>query len=1118
MNIPIATERNVLPGIFQNGTASEERNTTTNNSIASGGVGSKNVSFTSSPNKSSTTPDIDLDDKDKLLGGLLTTGFDEASCITIHTRCGPNTRSYDRSMRKIVRSKNKGAATLCNMAATFLYAILTDRVLLVKFDKDKHGLFCEPFLNSTWILPEKSPFWNEKHIETYHILLEKDGASNLKEGLPSVLFINLQHTLSEPEKYFHCDHSQDLLRKVPLMILQSDQYFVPSLFMNPFFNLEVTKMFPEKDTVFHHLGRYLFQPSNEAWELISSYYEAHLAKADERIGLQIRVFNAISTPQETVMDLVLSCTLKHKILTEVELQSSASSARKNQTTVKAVLVASLYREYGDNLRRMYRKNPTPSHEEHQKYNDNKHNMKAWIDMYLLSLSDELVTTSLSTFGYVAQGLGNLKPWLLYRLVNNETHFPLCERDFSSEPCYHVPPKHYCNGKPMKNVSSFPPSYLRECKDYCFGLKMLEGLVETVKMAPNSMSFPMFFVMFSIAFPVVVTVTFMYRNSSFGLFEGYSEGNLQRGTSQNVTTAAERLPNVTETHGFQLGRAIQNTTHDSSGGKDQGNNNSTVSSGVKERQRRSQNHTSIEGRIKNNITTADDGSKIASLTSSKNDSTPPHVNLDDNDKLLGGLLTSGFDEESCISRIQSHLYRKASPHKPSPYLISKLRNYEEIHTRCGPNTRAYHRSMTMIEHSKNKEFGKDKHGLFCEPFLNSTWILPRKSPFWNEKHIETYQILLEKDRASNSTEDLPSVLFINLQHTRSDPEKYFHCGHSQDLLQKIPLLILQSDQYFVPSLFMNPFFNQEVTKMFPEKETVFHHLGRYLFHPSNEAWKLISDYYEAHLAKADKQIGLQIRVFSPVSTPQQAVMDLVLSCTLKHKILPQVDLQTSAGKNQTTVKAVLVASLYREYGDNLKRMYRKNPTLSGEVIKVYQPSHEEHQKYNDNKHNMKAWIDMYLLSLSDELVTTSLSTFGYVAQGLGNLKPWLLYKLVNNETHFPPCERDFSSEPCYHFPPKHYCNGEPLKDIVSSFPYLRPCKDFRVARDIRSTSTASRDWFDIPFPLSIIYAKGRSLGFTWLKVIKFLTSRRKLTLPCYRQSKLRKNIASPRFGGKKIRKC
>lgn len=108
-------------------------------------------------------------------------------------------------------------------------------------------------------------------------------------------------------------------------------------------------------------------------------------------------------------------------------------------------------------------------------------------------------------------------------------------------------------------------------------------------------------------------------------------------------------------------------------------------------------------------------------------------------------------------------------------------------------------------------------------------------------------------------------------------------------------------------------------MFPEKDTVFHRLGRYLFHPSNEAWKLISDYYQEHLAKADKRIGLQIRVFSPVSTPQQTVMDLVLSCTLKHKILPQVDLQTSAGKNHS-VKAVLVASLHREYGDNLRSMY------------------------------------------------------------------------------------------------------------------------------------------------------------------------------------------------------
>ncbi|XP_020225975.1 probable fucosyltransferase 7 [Cajanus cajan] len=592
------------------------------------------------------------------------------------------------------------------------------------------------------------------------------------------------------------------------------------------------------------------------------------------------------------------------------------------------------------------------------------------------------------------------------------------------------------------------------------------------MGQNCMSLRMFLV---IAFPVVVivTVTLMYQNSGFGLFEGFSGGIIQGGTTQNVT--AELLtggPNVT-THGFELGGRVQNITHDSLGESE---------GGVKELQGRSQNDATTEGRTKN-ITAADGGPKNVSLTSSTNESTQHAVNHDD--KLLGGLLASGFDETSCKSRMQSHLYRKASPHKPSPYLISKLRGYEEIHRRCGPSSKTYDKSMRKIEHSKNNgvattckyliftpanglgnqmislaatflyavltdrvllvKFGSDKHGLFCEPFLNSTWILPKKSPFWNEKHIETYQFLLEKDRVSNSTEDLPPVLFMNLQHSLNDPEKLFHCGHSQDLLRKIPMLILQSDQYFVPSMFMNPFYSMEITKMFLEKDVVFHHLGRYLFHPSNEAWEFIRSYYKAHLAKAAERIGLQIRVFKPETTPTQAIMDLVLSCTLKHKILPEVGLETSVSyaKKKQTTKAVLVASLSPEYGDNLRTMYHNKPTISGEVIQVYQPSHEGHQKSNDNKHNLKAWMDMYLLSLSDVLVTTSLSTFGYVAQGLGNLKPWLLYRILKNESHFPACERDFSLEPCYHVPPKHYCNGMPMptKELFSSFPYLRECKDF-----------------------------------------------------------------------------
>ncbi|KAL9304579.1 hypothetical protein ACSQ67_021842 [Phaseolus vulgaris] len=538
----------------------------------------------------------------------------------------------------------------------------------------------------------------------------------------------------------------------------------------------------------------------------------------------------------------------------------------------------------------------------------------------------------------------------------------------------------------------------------------------------------FFLLLFISIPVAVILFSINPKSSFDVFKVFSQAKGTAKSYQNATTICSQLggsfPNISDDNLRRVG-----------------------------------------------------GLKNGSLKSLRNESFP-RDNMDNRDEVLGGLLTLGFDEASCISRVQSHLYRKVSPHKPSPYLISKLRNYEQIHASCGPNTRTYHRNMRKIQLSNDNnatattcnyliwtpvnglgnqiisiaatflyailtdrvlllKFGKDKLALFCEPFLNSTWILPHNSPFWEEIYIQTNRI--DKDNASNSK----SVLFIDLQRSHSSHKKKFHCDHLQNLIRKIPLLILRSDQYFVPSLFMNPLFNLEINKMFPEKDTVFHHLGRYLFHPSNEAWELITNYYQAHLAKADELIGLQIRVFNAVSTPQQAIMDLVLSCTLNHKILPKVDLQTSTssvGKNES-VKAVLVASLYEEYGDSLRRMYQKKPKGSGESIEVYQPSHERKQIFNDGKHNLKAWMEMYLLSLSDVLVTTSLSTFGYVAQGLGNLKPWLLYRIVRNETHFPACEQDFSMEPCYHDPPKHYCEGKPLKDFASSFPSLKECKDF-----------------------------------------------------------------------------
>ncbi|XP_054791416.1 probable fucosyltransferase 7 [Prosopis cineraria] len=564
-------------------------------------------------------------------------------------------------------------------------------------------------------------------------------------------------------------------------------------------------------------------------------------------------------------------------------------------------------------------------------------------------------------------------------------------------------------------------------------------------------------LFAMAFSLLLIITLlMYQNSTFYLSdsEGFSKDNiLGRRRPYNVTTK-------------DLGLTARAT------------NTSDIN--VEPPQRLSQeilNITETEDRAQN-LTESNEGLEISSCSRFTNDSISPVKSV--TQQLYDGLLASGFDEPSCISRFQSHLYRKSSPHKPSSYLISKLRNYEEIHRKCGPGTRYYYKTMKKLVKSKKNnvdttrkylvwtpaiglgnriismaasfvyavlthrvllvKFENDMMGLFCEPFLNSTWVFSKDPPFWNPKHVETYENMLAKNSS-------PSVLYLNLQHTRDDPEKFFHCDHNQKLVQKVPLLILRTDQYFVPSLFMIPSFNLEIAQMFPERDTVFHHVGNYLFHPSNEAWGQISRFYDAYLAKADEKIGLQIRLFTPDSTPHKAVMDLLLSCTLQHKLLPELDKKNSVASTSThedpSLKVVLVASLFPEFGEKLRIMYLTEPTITGEVIGVYQPSHGGYQKFRNNLHNMKAWIDMYLLSLCDVLVTTSASTFGYVAQGLGGMKPWHLYRLVGNRTLHPnpPGQRDFSMEPCYQIPPKRNCEGKAIKDFSSSFPYMRSCLDY-----------------------------------------------------------------------------
>nr|XP_018684225.1 PREDICTED: galactoside 2-alpha-L-fucosyltransferase-like isoform X1 [Musa acuminata subsp. malaccensis] len=473
-----------------------------------------------------------------------------------------------------------------------------------------------------------------------------------------------------------------------------------------------------------------------------------------------------------------------------------------------------------------------------------------------------------------------------------------------------------------------------------------------------------------------------------------------------------------------------------------------------------------------ITAGKAGSKYGSSASF---SEPP------NDKLLGGLLSAGFDEASCLSRYQSALYRKQSNHTPSPYLVSRLRRYEALHRRCGPNTELYQKAIEQLKSNRSTEptecnyvvwvpsdglgnriitivsaflyavltdkvllvdLSDDLRDLFCEPFPGTSWILPSDFPVNNLESLFLNAPLRFRDvlgKKLDATDgSLPSYLYLHLTHDQRFSDHMFFCEEAQPLLQRTPWLLLRSNQYFVPALFRASQYEKELSLLFPMKSVVFHHLGRYLLHPANPVWGYITRYYDAYLGNAKEMVGLQIRIFeaAPISSDQMIAQ--ILNCSIHEGLLPEINLTEPAQPitQRTQPKAVLLTTLYSGYFEKLRNMYYQYATTTGEAIAVYQPSHEEQQHTEKQNHNKKALMEMYLLSCSGALITSGYSTFGYVAQALGGLRPWILLRPDKGSSS---CLRATSMEPCFHSPQGYQCIAE-RSSSNEAVGHVRECED------------------------------------------------------------------------------
>lgn len=82
-------------------------------------------------------------------------------------------------------------------------------------------------------------------------------------------------------------------------------------------------------------------------------------------------------------------------------------------------------------------------------------------------------------------------------------------------------------------------------------------------------------------------------------------------------------------------------------------------------------------------------------------------------------------------------------------------------------------------------------------------------------------MLRKTTNLSELMSLPSYAYLHVYFDYDDQDKLFFGDQEQTFLGNVPWLIMKSDNYFVPSLFLMPSYDQELNKLFPEKETVFH---------------------------------------------------------------------------------------------------------------------------------------------------------------------------------------------------------------------------------------------------------------------------------------------------------
>ncbi|CAI5532695.1 unnamed protein product, partial [Closterium sp. Naga37s-1] len=302
---------------------------------------------------------------------------------------------------------------LLSLVSAFIYALLTDRTLLISPAAFNARLLCNPFPHSSWRPSSLSSedFDLMAAVARNHMVGRMVGMDDGARGVfiislmaavarnhmvgrmvgmddgarggdeeqrhPNAAFSDLSCRANVSDLAFYCPKVQKQISAIRFLGLDTEEYILPALYLVPEFDAELERLVPDRLPLMH-VGRYLLHPANYLWEEITRAFRAYLAPYQHRVGIQIRDFTTETADEPQVIQRTMQCAvniskglpplMEHarwkSIMNEEVAPTAVEQQWLDQARDKAydssssprsigVLVASLKRSYQDAIRDAY---------------------------------------------------------------------------------------------------------------------------------------------------------------------------------------------------------------------------------------------------------------------------------------------------------------------------------------------------------------------------------------------------------------------------------------------------------------------------------------------------------------------------------------------------------------------------------------------------------------------------------------------------------------------------------------------------------------------------------------------------------------------------------------------